>query len=170
MAGPIEDLLTELSGADVRYVVVGGVAVVLHGYLRATADLDLIIDLEPANIEAALRVFDRFRFKPRAPVSLHTFANAEERRRWVEEKNLQVFSLWRSDAPGFEVDLFVEAPLPFENLYERAASAQIGHATVRVASIDDLIAMKRTAGRRRDREDIEALLRLKNERERPKSE
>jgi predicted nucleotidyltransferase len=162
MVGEIELLLTELTEAGVRYVVVGGVAVVLHGYLRATADLDLIIGLDPPNIEAALRTLDRLGFHPRAPVSLRAFADPIERRRWIEDKNLQVFSLWHSKIPGFEIDIFVESPTPFEELYERAMHAKIGSADVPVAAIDDLIAMKRAAGRPRDVDDIDALLRLKD--------
>jgi len=166
MVGEIEHLLTELSDAGIRYVVVGGVAVVLHGYLRATADLDLIIGLEPPNIDRALGVFERLGFKPRAPVSLRAFGDAEERKRWIAEKNLQVFSLWHSDMPGFEVDIFVESPMPFEELHARAGSARIGASNVPVASIEDLITMKQAAGRSRDREDIDALVQLKEQRDR----
>jgi predicted nucleotidyltransferase len=167
MVGEIEALLTALSNANVRYVVVGGVAVVLHGYLRATADLDLVIGMDQQNIDAALRTLDRLRFHPRAPVSLRAFADPNERRRWIDEKNLQVFSLWHSQKPGFEIDIFVEPPLPFEDLYEHAVRAKIGSTDVAIAAIDDLIAMKRAAGRPRDVEDIDALQRLKGKNEEP---
>lgn len=160
MAADIELLLTALTDAGVRYVVVGGVAVVLHGYLRATADLDLILGMEQANLDAALRTFGALGFHPRAPVPLNAFGDASERTRWIAEKNLQVFSLWHSKMPGFEVDLFVDSPLPFDDLYSRALRVDIGKTTVSVAAIDDLIAMKRAAGRPRDVEDIEALLHL----------
>jgi len=166
MVGEIELLLTELTGAGVRYVVVGGVAVVLHGYLRATADLDLVLAMDALNIEAALRTFERLGFRPRAPVPLRAFADVNERRRWIDEKNLQVFSLWHSTTPGFESDIFVEAPMPFEELYRRASRAKIGNAEVPIAAIDDLIAMKRAAGRPLDLEDIDVLLRLKETHER----
>jgi hypothetical protein len=57
MVGEIERLITGLSNAGVRYLIVGGVAVVLHGYLRATADLDLIIGLDrPKDIEALVEL------------------------------------------------------------------------------------------------------------------
>jgi hypothetical protein len=167
MVGEIELLLTELSNAEVRYVLVGGVAVVLHGYLRATADLDLVLDLEERNIEAALAVFERLGFRPRAPVSLRAFADETERHRWIAEKNLQVFSLWHPDKPGFELDIFAEPPLPFEDLFRDAIRAKIGGIEVSVAAIHHLIAMKRLAGRPRDVEDIDALLRLKEKNEKP---
>jgi hypothetical protein len=166
MVGEIELLLTKLSEAGVRFVVVGGVAVVLHGYLRATADLDLVIGLDQPNVDAALRTLDDLGFQPLAPVPLHAFADANERKRWIEEKNLQVFSLWHSTMPGFEIDIFVEPPLPFDDLYLRASRAKIGSEDVPIAAIDDLIAMKRATGRPRDVEDIDVLLRLKEKHER----
>lgn len=138
----------------------------LHGYLRATADLDLVLAMDALNIEVALRTFERLDFRPRAPVPLRAFADASERKRWIDDKNLQIFSLWRSTTPGFEIDIFVEAPMPFEDLYGRAGRAKIGNAEVPIAAIDDLIAMKRAAGRPIDLEDIDVLLRLKEKHER----
>lgn len=166
MAGPIERLLTGLSEAGVRYLVVGGVAVVLHGHLRATADLDLLIDLERQNAEKAMTFFESEGYRSRAPVPLRAFSDAAERRRWIEEKNLQVFSLWHPAIAGFEVDLFVAEPFPFAPAYERASRVMLGSSLVTVVGIDDLIAMKRTAGRAKDTEDIDALVQLKDSNDR----
>jgi len=165
MLGEIESLLTELSGAGVRYLIVGGVAVVLHGYLRATADLDLVLDLDPHSLSKAVDLLERLGFSPRAPVPIRAFADDVERRRWVTEKNLQVFSLWHSKMPGFEVDLFVEPPFDFAEAYARATWAALGSQSVPVVAIEDLIAMKRRAGRTRDQEDIEALIALRKRHE-----
>jgi predicted nucleotidyltransferase len=158
----IEFLLTALTIAGVRYVIVGGVAVVLHGYLRATADLDLVLAMDEQNLQNALRTFGGLGFESRAPVPLAAFAEASERERWIDEKNLHVFSLWHPKMPGFEVDLFVDPPLPFDDLNARAVRVDLGKTTFSVAAIDDLIAMKRAAGRPRDLEDIEALQHLKD--------
>lgn len=160
MVGEIEQRLTHLSTAGVRYLVVGGVAVVLHGYLRATADLDLVVDLEPRNLAITISVLQRLGFRPRPPVALGDFADVDERRRWVTEKNLQVLSLWHPEMPGFELDLLVTLPFPFDEAYSRASIAHLDMSDVTVASIDDLITMKRLAGRPRDVEDIQALLAL----------
>ena len=54
MTGAIERVLAALNAAEVRYLVVGGVAVVLHGYLRTTADLDLVVELETDNVLRAV--------------------------------------------------------------------------------------------------------------------
>ena len=106
-----------LAKARVRYLVVGGVAVVLHGHLRVTADLDLVVDLEPGNALSATKALASLGYRPRAPVALDQFADATQRRRWIEEKGLTVFSLWSPAAPGTEVDLFVREPFAFGEVY-----------------------------------------------------
>ena len=58
MSGRVEWILTALEEANVRYLVVGGVAVVIHGYLRTTIDLDLVLHLDRENLERALKAFE----------------------------------------------------------------------------------------------------------------
>jgi hypothetical protein len=150
-------VLSALGHEEVRYLVVGGVAVVLHGYLRTTVDLDLVIQLEPQNVRRAIRVFKELGFEPRVPVSIESFADEGERARWVREKNARVFSVWHPDEPGFLVGLFVEEPFDFDERYRRAAIARLDDQEVRVLAIDDLVEMKRAAGRPQDLADVEAL-------------
>jgi hypothetical protein len=69
----------------------GGVAVVLHGYLRATANLDLVVGMDQPNIETALLTFDRLGFHPRAPVTLQSFADADERSDGSMRRTLKSF-------------------------------------------------------------------------------
>ena len=49
-----EELLAYLDAADVRFVVVGGLAVVIHGHARLTVDIDLMLDLETENVRRAI--------------------------------------------------------------------------------------------------------------------
>jgi len=152
-----EQIFDALSNARVRYLTVGGVAVVLHGSPRFTADLDLVVDLEATNIAAALDAFARLGFRPRPPVPLDDFADATKRQTWVDTKGMRVLSLWSPRFPATEVDLFVEQPFAFEQVYSRALRADLGTTTAIVVSKDDLIAMKRAAGRPKDLEDVRAL-------------
>ena len=69
---------------------------------------------------------------------------------------MRVFSMWDPANPMREVDLFVEHPIAFAELWERSEVMSLESTEVRVASIDDLIALKRSAGREVDRRDIEA--------------
>ncbi len=156
-ASTIASILSDLNSAGVRYVVVGGVAVVLHGHLRFTADLDLVISLDRANVLAAMRVLEALGFRPRPPVPAEQFADPETRASWIREKGMTVFSLWSPAYPGTDVDIFAEEPIPFEDLSARSKRVEIPPLTVPIASIPDLIAMKRAAGRPVDRDDISAL-------------
>jgi len=103
----LTEIFRALDEADVRYLVVGGVAVVLHGHPRFTADLDLVLDLAPSNAFAAIGALETLGYRPRAPVPAGDFANEEIRAAWRREKGLTVFSLWSPSHPGTEVDLFV---------------------------------------------------------------
>ena len=86
MVGAIEQVLSALNASRVRYLVVGGVAVVLHGHLRATADLDLIVQLGTENALDAVRVLEGLGFSPVAPVPATMFADPTARQSWIEDK------------------------------------------------------------------------------------
>jgi len=99
----IERALWALEAAGVRYLVVGGVAVVLHGPPRFTADLDLAIALDPDNVPAAFAAPATLGYAPRVRVSPEGFADARERRRLVEEEAMVVLSFASADLPLAEV-------------------------------------------------------------------
>jgi hypothetical protein len=153
----IEQVLAALEAAQVRYLVVGGVAVVLHGHLRTTADLDLVVELAPDNARRAVAALGSLGFRPRAPVPAEQFADAAARKAWVEEKGLTVFSLWSDRLPDVEVDLFVNEPFRFDEAYARAVRVPLDTTTVSVVSLADLVALKRASGRPVDLADVEAL-------------
>lgn len=152
-----EPVFTALNDHDVRYVVVGGVAVVLHGHPRLTGDLDLVIDLTPLAATAAVEAFTALGLQPRLPVDAHDFADPATRQRWVEERNLEVFSFHDPVNPLFEVDVFARDPLPFEGLWQGAELMDVGGVSIPVASIPDLIRLKEMAGRSQDVGDVDAL-------------
>src|SRR5688572_26881345 len=152
-----EEFLAHLAAADVRFVVVGGVAVVIHGHARLTVDIDLVLDLDPENVRRAIDSLTARGLRPLLPVNASDFANADIRRQWVENRNLQVFTLRDPNNSLLTVDLFAEEPIPFNELWSRADTVMLGGNPIRVASIEDLVAMKRAAGRPQDLLDIEKL-------------
>lgn len=154
------EVFSALNAAGVRYVVVGGVAVVLQGHARLTVDLDIVVDLAAEPARRAMDVLLSLGFRPRLPVDPHDFADADVREQWVRERNLQVFSLYHPDDALREVDLFATHPLPFSELADAADIVELDGVAVSVASIAHLVQLKRAAGRPRDLEDVEALLRL----------
>jgi len=153
----LEQVLAALETERVRYLVVGGVAVVLHGHLRTTADLDLVVELAPENARRAISALAKLGFRPRAPVAAEQFLDPRIRQSWIEEKGLTVFSLWSDRLPDVEVDLFVKEPFEFEPVYARAVRVPLDTTTVSVVSLEDLIALKRATARPIDLADVEAL-------------
>lgn len=155
--GSFEAIFAALNAAGARYLVVGGVAVVLHGHPRLTADLDLVVALDPENVHAALRALRDLGYAPRLPVAAEDLADPERRAEWVRTKHMTVFSLASPKHPATEVDLFVEEPFPFDEGHARATWVDLGALRVPVACIADLVAMKRRAGRPQDLEDVRRL-------------
>jgi predicted nucleotidyltransferase len=154
----IEAVIRALNTAGVRYLVAGGLAVVAHGYVRFTADLDLILDLEPENVHRALAALADLGYQPRAPVELSEFADPAARAAWIREKAMAVFSLYSPEHAATEVDLFAEVPLDFPRAYASGARMEIApEISATFVSLDDLIALKQRAGRPQDLQDIEQL-------------
>ena len=104
-----------------------------------------------------MEALGRLDYRPRAPVAAEQFADRETRQLWVKDKDMTVFSLWSPAHPATEIDVFAEEPFSFPEALSRAVRADLGDAQVMVASIPDLIALKRAAGRPKDLEDIRAL-------------
>lgn len=150
-----EAIVRALNEADVRYLVAGGLAVNAHGYLRFTKDADLVIDLPTDNVLRAMDALAALGYRPTVPVDPRRFADAEQRGKWVREKNMQVFQLWSERYPDTPIDIFAEVPFPFAEEYERALHKPLhGTVDVRFVCLDTLIRMKESAGRDQDRIDV----------------
>ena len=75
----VEAVVGALNAAGVRYLIVGGLAVNAHGFLRATRDLDLVIQLSPGNLRAGLKSLFGIGYQLAIPVSVEDFADAFKR-------------------------------------------------------------------------------------------
>ena len=156
-----QPVFSALNDAEVRYVVVGGLAVVLQGHPRLTAGVDIVLDLEPQSARKAMDALKKLGLKARAPVELSAFADPRQRESWIVEKGMTVFSLFSPANPLLILDLFVRDPIPFEKLWTRSKTIELAGLPIHIASIDDLIAMKKAVARPQDLLDIEALEALK---------
>ena len=150
-------LFKALNQANVEYVVVGGLATVLHGYPRFTADIDLVVNLEQSEAEKAIKTITSLGLQAKLPVEPMDFTVASIRESWIEKKNMLVFSFYDPSNPVLLVDVFVREPVPFEELSKKASMIDMGGETVPVCSIEHLIEMKQKAGRNKDIEDIKYL-------------
>jgi hypothetical protein len=150
-------LFAILAAARIRFVLVGGLALVLHGLDRLTADVDLVIDLSTESARAAVQALTAAGYRPLAPVDPIALADPAQRLEWQTVRNMQVFSFWDSTNTRPTVDVMLASPVPFEDLWASASVMNIGGHEVRVASIEHLIRMKAAAGRAQDVADIERL-------------
>ncbi len=161
---PFLRVIEALNQHDVRYVVVGGFAGVLHGNHRATADLDLVVDLGPEQARRTIEALVSIGMKSRVPVDPFLFADATHRERWVREKQLMVFTMYDPAASVPDVDLFVEHPVEFDGLCARAEVLTLVGQAVPICSLTDLIDMKKRTGRPQDELDVQNLEMLRNRR------
>lgn len=160
-------IISTLNDADVRYLVVGGLAVVVHGYVRFTDDIDLVVQLDSENVRRAMNVLQGLGYRPLVPVDAAEFADAAKRERWRTEKNMKVFQLTNSERPDTRVDLFVYEPFDFDDAYRRAPRELIFGSRAPIVPLAELLDMKRAAGRPKDLGDIGELEVLKRHDESP---
>lgn len=156
----IAELLQSLADAKVAYVLVGGLAVQLHGYMRATLDIDLVLAMDDANLDRFIGIARKYSLQPNIPVPLDALRNASQIDAWHREKGMLAFSLREPQAGGKVVDILVRPQIPFERLLQNAVAGELFGRKVMIAAIDDLLEMKRIANRPKDRIDIEALERI----------
>lgn len=155
-------LVSALNAARVRYVVVGGLAVVAHGYLRATADVDLVLALDPENTRRAVAALEDLGYRPTVPVSIRDFAEAAKRRVWREDKGAVVLRLHSDRHPTLPVDLFIDEPFDFAEVVHAALTLEIADGlAVTFVGLEHLLEMKRAAGRPQDVADVHQLERIR---------
>jgi hypothetical protein len=155
------ELLQSLADAGVEYVLVGGLAVQLHGFMRATIDIDLVLAMNDANLQRFIGVANACGLQPNMPVPIDVLRNASQIETWHREKGMLAFSLREPQAGGKVIDILVRPEVPFDRLVRNAIRGELFGRKVMIAAIDDLLEMKRLANRPKDRLDIEALEKIK---------
>ena len=151
----VPELLRRLVSAGVDFVVIGGIAVLLHGYPRMTRDLDIAFAYDSGNLRSLGRVLVDLKAKLRGVDPDLPFAPDEQTLSGIELLTLHTTAGWldvQRRTPGVD---------SYESLRRRAERVDLDEFSVMVASLDDLIAMKRAAGRAIDQMDIAALEAIK---------
>ena len=157
-AASFRQIVRTLHEAHVRYLVAGGIAVIAHGYLRFTNDVDLVIELTTDNIKRAFDALRQLGYEPAVPVTPDQFADPAIRGSWIREKDMKVLQFWSDKHRETPVDLFVSEPFSFDDEYARALIKPLDKVLdVRFVRRPTLIAMKGEARREQDRIDIEHL-------------
>ena len=152
-----QSVMEGLQRHEVRFLLVGGMAVVAHGYGRMTYDIDLVIQLTPANIRRTFEALARLDYRPRIPVTADDFSEARNREQWAREKGMIVLNFFSSDQAPCTIALFIREPFPFDETFAKAIPSAVNGVPFRYVDLDTLIQMKRTAGRPVDLEDVRHL-------------
>jgi hypothetical protein len=155
------DLLRTLITQSVDFVMVGGMAVQLHGYMRMTYDIDLVLAMSDENLSRFIDAAKGFGFVPVIPVPIEALKDAAQIERWYREKGMLAFALREPTIGGSVVDVLVRPDVSYERLAAGAVEAQLFGRKIKVASIDHLLEMKRIANRPKDQLDIIALEKIK---------
>lgn len=141
-----EDVFQILNRYEVRYVVAGGVAVVLHGVVRLTVDLDLYVEFSESNLGKFIKALSELGYRPKVPVNAMDFVSASNRRMWKEEKGMREL-----------IDVFVDEYINYDEIDKEKKIISADAIEIPVISIRHLKELKKIAGREQDLKDIQAL-------------
>jgi len=150
-----------MNNADVRYIVVGGVAMNLLGYPRFTGDIDVLMALDEANLAKMAALMEKMGYERRLPMDIQALGDEEQVVRWIREKGLVAYTFINAKEPQFSIDVIVGPSLRFADFERHRIVVRVWDIAVPVVSIDDLIGLKRTSRRKKDADDVAALLELK---------
>jgi len=154
------DVISLLNKLGVRYLVIGGVALVLHGVVRLTADIDFLIDLKKGNVRKFLYAMKTLGYKPKLPVDPSGLLDPKIRKEWLAKKNMLAFSFIHPEEDYKLIDLLINEPVPFSGAYIRKQIIHAGKIPINVVSLKDLIKLKKKSAKEQDLKDIEMLREL----------
>jgi hypothetical protein len=152
-----EFIFSGLNKNKISYIVVGGVAVNLHGIPRMTYDIDLLLDFERSNVEKFASLVKTWGFKPRVPVDILDLADPDKRSSWIKNKNMKAFNLVNPAWSVSELDVLIDVPISYTDAKRTASKLKLGKVTVPVISRKYLIKLKQDSGRGQDISDIKYL-------------
>ena len=154
-----DELLLALSRAGVQFVVIGGVAVGVHGFIRATEDLDIVPEPSYDNLARLARLLSEINAKH---VGLADFSPQEFPYDPTDPVQLAEGANFRLDTSRGPLDILqwvagIGTDLAYSELVGGAIPVRFRDTQVRVCSLTHLVAMKRAAGRPQDLEDLKRL-------------
>jgi hypothetical protein len=151
------EVIEALHNNKIPFLIVGGLAVNLHGIPRVTNDLDIIVSPNPDHILVMCNTFEQMGYIPRIPVNPTDLAKPDIVKDWIENRNMKAFSFYHSLHNYKVIDIVLVLPFDFEKVYENRVEFVIQDIKIPVASIEDIIAMKQASGRPVDESDIAML-------------
>ncbi len=154
------ELFKKLEQQRIHYLICGGLAVNIYGIPRMTADIDLLLDFTDENVDNFENAIKVLMYQSRIPVSLKTFVNKKERQQAVKDKNFFAYSYFNSRSNYMSLDVLMDVPLIFEEMWNKKESRQVDGILVNLVSVEDLIKLKQYANRKQDIDDVILLSKL----------
>jgi hypothetical protein len=158
-------ILKMLYDCKIKYILVGGLAINLYGIPRTTIDVDIMIELNNDNILNLINCFKANGFRLRQPIDEKKLIDKEYRKQLKEEKNVIVLTLENPNNPLEVLDFFIDNPIDFNKAYSRKKILKVDDFEIYIASIEDIIEIKKISDRPLDISDIENLKLLKEHEE-----
>ncbi len=156
----VQAIVSALNRAETKYLIVGGLAVNAHGYVRLTRDVDIVLELDPGNVRRGLSALFDIGYQMSIPARPQDFADPETREDWRRSKGMITLKLWSDEHQRTPIDIFVYEPFNFAKEFATAMAVELYPGLfARVVSLETLLKMKRDAGRPQDLLDIEELQR-----------
>lgn len=153
-------LFSKLAQHKVRYLICGGLAVNIYGIPRMTADIDILLDFTEENIEHFETAIKLLKYQSMIPLSIKTFVSKEERQKAIKEKNLIAYSYYNNFSNYLNLDVLIDVPLNFEEMWQSKETRQMESVEVNLVSVENLIALKQYANRKQDNDDVILLSKL----------
>ena len=147
----LERICGALRDAGVRYAVVGGYAVALHGAVRGTIDIDVALPWSPRDLQAAEAALIGIGLVSRLPLTAHEVHAFRDE--YISERGLVAWNFYNPEDPSEQVDVVIA----YDLAGKRTTTVELSDGPVQVLAIDELIDMKRASGRPQDLEDARAL-------------
>jgi len=149
-----------LNQQKVNYLICGVVPVNIYDIPRMTADIDIVLNFKEKNIVNFEKALEISMFQKSIRVALKTFVSKEERQKAISEKNLIAYSDFNSKAEYVNLDVLLDVPIDFEELWRNKSMKEIKNISVNLASVEKLIDLKKYANRLQDQKDALLLSRL----------
>jgi hypothetical protein len=143
-----KEFLIDLINGDVKFILVGGYAVIYHGYVRATGDMDIWLKPDNENKEKLLRIFEK-----------HCIAkDSINRVKKLDFKNMVAFHFGN---PPEKIDFLTKlSGIDFDDSYSHSVKLQLKGYNIPVLKLNDLLINKLLSSRAKDKADIEELQKI----------
>ena len=152
-----KSIFKELNKQKIDYLVVGGLAVNLHGVPRMTYDIDIMILLEAKNVSKLIKKLKNWGYRPKVPINPMELADETKRNSWLQEKGMKAVNFYSDKLPIGEIDIVFDSPISYSELKSRAIIIELEREKIFTVSIHDLITLKQKSGRKQDIADVEYL-------------